>query len=92
MILSNCNSKFAQNLKQKISQWITKNLKLTFRIEKTIITNLKAKSAKFLGFSIKAYERSKLVRNPYGEVICVGLPLLTFDIDLEKAFEKLIVS
>jgi retron-type reverse transcriptase len=93
IILSNCNKKIAIDIKEKIKIWLKENLELTLSPEKTKITNLKKEPAKFLGFSLKAYEHPRLNRNEYGEVGRLSTsPKLTIDIDRNKAIDKLIIS
>lgn len=52
----------ANKLKEKISNFLKEKLKLELSQEKTLITDITKKPAKFLGFEIRAYERSQLYK------------------------------
>lgn len=61
-----------KEIKEKIEKFLKKELKLELSPEKTLITNLKKKSAKFLGFSlkfIKNYRIKSVIGKTHGKEI-----------------------
>ena len=62
IILTNTDCDTANQIKELINNWITKNLKLELSIEKTLITDLKKERAKFLGFTFTIPGFRKVVK------------------------------
>jgi uncharacterized protein (UPF0335 family) len=54
----------AKVFKDKVGTFLKNKLKLELSEEKTLITNMKEKPAKFLGFQIKVYRRFRLKKRP----------------------------
>ena len=52
IILTNANIEIATQIKELISIWIKKELKLELSLEKTLITDLNTNRARFLGFTL----------------------------------------
>jgi hypothetical protein len=44
----------AEEIREKIANWLRENLKLTLSLEKTLITNASSDAARFLGYEIVA--------------------------------------
>jgi len=58
---------FAEQIKQDITQFLQETLKLELNAEKTLITNLKDKRIRFLGYEIsKSHEDTKITKNSLG--------------------------
>nr|AYQ94207.1 hypothetical protein [Borodinellopsis texensis] len=55
VFFSNCSQKRIMEIKQDIADFLQDELKATLSEEKTLITNIKRKRAKFLGFSLSYY-------------------------------------
>jgi len=92
IIFTNSTKEFAENLKERIQDWLLVNLKLTLSSSKTRITNLNNNSAKFLGFTIRSYRKRKLSLNPKGELTKTAGWNMIIDIDAQKAIDKLFIK
>lgn len=53
IILTNAKVELAREMKQELGDWLTKELRLELSKDKTLITNLKQRPAKFLGFAFE---------------------------------------
>jgi len=89
IILGNFTRKLAEQIKFEISNWLKENLKFELSAEKTLITNLKFGSAKFLGFSIRTYNKRRLSKNQYGEFTKTAGWDIVVDIDLRRQNDTL---
>lgn len=92
VFLTNASKKFLEEIKERIADWITKNLKLTLSPEKTLITNLTTQKARFLGFTIYTYRGSKIAKNVRGEGIRTAGPQILFNIDAERILPRLLLK
>lgn len=92
IILSNCKKQVAILIKEKIEEWLKTNLKLSLSPTKTKITNLKIDSAKFLGFSIRTYNKRRFTKNSYGELEKSAGWDLIVDIDKDRYLDKLVLK
>ncbi len=62
IILTNGTILQAKKKKNDIKEWLLSNLDATLAEDKTLITNISEKPARFLGFEIKASKNRKLLR------------------------------
>lgn len=90
IILTNADTKTCEQLKILIKEWGNAELELIFNEDKDLITNLKEKPAKFLGFTIYDKYTKKIIR--YNKIrklkrkINVGLKI---GIDYERVLKSL---
>lgn len=92
IILTNSKQKIAHEIKNKIEKWLLENLKLELSKEKTKITNLKQKEAKFLGCSIRTYRTRRLTKNiKTGELQKLAGWNIIIDIDLKRILDRLYI-
>lgn len=89
IIFTNCNKNFAKGIKIDIQNWLSNNLKLTLSPTKTKITNLCVDSAKFLGFSIKTYNKRRISKSENHELTKTAGWNLIIDIDANRFLDKL---
>nr|ALO20849.1 HNH endonuclease [Chlamydomonas nivalis] len=93
IILSNAKPKIIIEIKNKIKNWLSTNLKLNLSESKTYITNLKFGAAKFVGFSIRSYTRRKISKSPeYNELIKSAGWNLVIDIDEQRILDRLFIK
>lgn len=88
IIFNNAHKKHNNFIKELISKWLEENLKLKLSQEKTKITNIKTKSAKFLGFSISTYSHKKISKNAYGELTKKAGWNIVINMDLDRLFDR----
>lgn len=62
IILTNASIKFCNHLKETMTQWLTENLHAELSPEKTEITDIRKKPAKFIGFEIKS-KTTRLIKD-----------------------------
>lgn len=72
IILKNADKNTNEKIKTHISKWLSENLKFTWSEEKTNITDIKKQEAKFLGFTLRNLQRSR-VFNKYEQKLKNGL-------------------
>lgn len=90
IILTNADTKTCEQLKILIKEWGNAELELIFNEDKDLITNLKEKPAKFLGFTIYDKYTKKIIK--YSKIrklkrkINVGLKI---GIDYERVLKSL---
>jgi len=60
ILLNNADKKTNELIKKHISEWLQENLKLTLSEEKTHVTDIKKKKAKFLGFTIRNTQKFRI--------------------------------
>lgn len=75
----------------KISNWLNQKFSLELSPDKTLITNLKIGSAKFLGFSIRTYNKRRLTKNIYREFTKTADWDIIIDIDLKRQLDTLYI-
>lgn len=80
ILLSNANPTIMKYIKNKLSSYLKYNLELKLNNEKTIITNLKLKPVKFLGYSLFKirnprikYVEPHIKKRTTGEAISIGI-------------------
>ncbi len=88
IILSNCKKDIAIEIKNKISSFLKEKLNLLLSEEKTLITNIKVNFAKFLGFSIKTYNKRKISYVNGRLTKTAGWNVL-IDVDIERVLNSL---
>ena len=89
IILTNSNKKFANEIKEKSEKFLFENFKLKLSPQKTLITNLELKSAKFLAFSIKTYQKRRLGIGPTGTFQKRAGWNMIIDIDQQRILDRL---
>lgn len=90
IILTNSNKRFVYMLRKRIEIWLKVWLNLELSKEKTVITNLKTGSAKFLGFLLRTYKslRFNLSRKTSNFVRQAGYNVISL-IDMERVLNRL---
>ena len=89
IIFTNCTRKFAVDLKNQMESFLKNKLKLTLSPEKTLITNIRNKPARFLGFSIKTYSKRRIIlTQEFGYTKNAGWNMI-IEIDMKRVIEKL---
>lgn len=63
IILNNGSKQLNEQIKTHISEWLQEKLKLTLSEEKTHITDIKKKKAKFLGFTIRNMQKYRTFKS-----------------------------
>jgi nicotine oxidoreductase len=95
IILSNCDTEYAETIKDTISNWLTNNLSLTLSENKTKITDIKQRPttpAKFLGFSLKINNSNKIIKlskDPFKRYERVTGWSIQVTPDYQRIFQKL---
>ena len=91
LVLTNASNKHAEKMKKELSQWLKENLGLELSPEKTFITQLNKKKAKFLSFTIYDIKERKQITTKHGikKKLNVGLRI---GIDIEKALNNLMAN
>jgi group II intron reverse transcriptase/maturase len=92
LILTNGKKRVAEIIKSEIGTFLKESLELNLSPTKTKITNLKIDSAKFLGFSIKTYNKRRLSLNKYGDFTKRAGWDLTIDIDADRLLDRLVLK
>lgn len=90
ILLTNSNKRFANLLKKHIGIWLNRNLGLQLSSEKTKVTNISTEFAKFLGFSIKTYNKPKItISAKERNLIRTGQSSIKIGIDLDRVLDRL---
>lgn len=88
LILTNANMPLAKKLKERINDWLKRNLKLFMAEEKSLVACLKKDRVKFLGFTIYDIEQRKMITTKahIKKKLNVGIRI---GIDMERRISKL---
>jgi len=88
LILTNANMPLAKKLKERINDWLKRNLKLFMAEEKSLVACLKKDRVKFLGFTIYDIEQRKMITTKahIKKKLNVGIRI---GIDMERIISKL---
>lgn len=62
IILTNAKEQYCKKIRNVIGEFLKKELDLELSKEKTLITNLKKKKAKFLGFTVYDIKQNKIIK------------------------------
>ena len=90
VILTNSNLKFATDLKLRITLFLKKTLELELSPEKTKITCIKTNYARFLGFTLYSYNKTKLSRSPRTKLLIrTGGYNIKVGIDMDRVISRL---
>lgn len=61
ILITNAKTQIIQNIKENCSKFLREELSATLEPDKTKITNMKKEPAKFLGYEIKVYKKTKAI-------------------------------
>jgi hypothetical protein len=93
LILTNADVNTCTVIKSEIEKWLKENLKLKLSPEKTLVTDLKKNSVKFLGFAIKYSGQQKVYKYKRKDIDTVLRRRLNigpgFSIDKERVLKRL---
>ena len=89
VIFTNGKKEIAYQIKEELSNYLQNELSLELSKEKTLITNIKLKPAKFLGFSIKSYQyRSISIDKTTRRYTKTKGWNVSIDIDLQRMLDR----
>lgn len=90
IIMMNSNHLILKYIKNKIHSFLKYELKLNLSIEKTLTTNIKKEAVKFLGYSIKKLNNSKIKHIDYDPTIKKRTTsgLISIGIDYNRVLKK----
>lgn len=98
ILLTNSNLKFIKLIKKHITKWLKNNLKLDLSEEKTYITNIENKFAKFLGFTLFSLIHPKIkISSSYSSngsktLIRTGSHTIRVGIDMDRILKRLYIN
>lgn len=89
ILITNGSKKRVEEKKEVIKRFLKEELKLEFSEEKTKITDLRRKRAKFLGFELFYIRAKKRIAGAYGRPRWTFGQRLTIGVDMEKVLNRL---
>lgn len=86
------NKEIGDKVKEEISKFLDTELKLKLSPTKTKITNLKIRPARFLGFSIKSYNKRRLTLSKFGEFTKRAGWDIIVDVNMDRIVDRRILK